>query len=376
MSTRCDVLIIGGGVVGLSVALRVRQAGVSVTLLERGVCGREASWAGGGIIAPANPQRRGPMSMIQRASVEKYPAFCEEVRELSGIDPEFIRCGAIEFLTTEQFVQMAHSDVRAMRDMCAHDGSPAVEVLTGEQARALEPSVTGDALAYLHNRITSQVRNPRILDALRTACLRLGVVVRENTCVTGLCTREGRVDGARTNERTYASDHTILCAGAWLSQFVPAEIAELMPVHPVRGQIVLLQRAEPLFTHMIKRRRAYLIPRRDGRILVGVTLEPDSGFDARNTVEGIRTLLDDALTMVPGLADATVAGTWSGFRPGTPDTRAHIGRVPGFSGLIAATGHYRLGITLAPITADIVRDLIVSGETRFDLSHCAPGRPF
>ncbi len=376
MSEHCDVLVIGGGIIGLSVALRVRQSGVSVTLLERGDCGREASWAGAGVIAPAKPQRHGPMSMIQRASVERYAGFCEEIREVSGIDPEYDRCGAIEFLTTEQFVRMARSDVRVMSDVTTEEGSPVVEVLSSEQVRALEPGVTGEAVGYLRNRVTAQVRNPRILQGLRVACERLGVRVRENEAVGELIAGTNRVDGARTQAGAYSADRTVLCAGAWSSEFAPQAIAELVPVHPVRGQMVLVERDRPLLTHVIKRRKHYLIPRRDGRILVGVTLEPDSGFEAGNTAKGINSMLDGAMAMVPSLSDSRVAGMWSGFRPGTPDTRPHIGFVPGWEGLIAATGHYRLGVTLAPVTADIVRDLIVDGSTPFDLAHCAPGRAF
>ncbi|MEE9295062.1 MAG: glycine oxidase ThiO [Phycisphaerae bacterium] len=404
MTERSDALIIGGGIIGLSVAFRLCQADLSVTILERGGCGCAASWAAAGIIAPGNPHRSDHLYAIHCESIDRYPSFCGELQDISGIDPQYTRCGALRFLTTEQFVQMGESDIRVTAERTTDDGLPVLELLTTDQCRKLEPSVTGEALAIMQCRTTAQVRNPRLLRALRTACTKLGVTIRENTPVASLTVEKRRVTGARTHSEYFTADRTVLCAGAWSSQFVAPDLADLIPVHPVKGQIILLDTVAnlpeprdssrappevpsddvnthvpakgPPFSRVIHKRHTYLVPRNDGKVLLGATIEPDAGFDKRNTAQAVNSLMTDAIIMVPCIAQASVAAMWSGFRPGTPDGRPHIGPVPGHQGLIAATGHYRSGLALAPITADIVRDLIVHGKTSFELDRCAPGRKF
>jgi glycine oxidase len=150
-----------------------------------------------------------------------------------------------------------------------------------------------------------------------------------------------------------------------------------MPTHPVRGQVVLLDASDVAaarFTSIVLRKDCYLVPRSDGLVLVGATVEQDSGFDRRTTAVGVNRLMQHALTLVPSLADAGVAALWAGLRPGTPDRRPYIGPVPGLDGLLAATGHYRTGLALAPITAEVVADFVLRGETERDLSLCRPGR--
>lgn len=376
MNASSDVIVLGGGIIGLSCALRLRQAGLTVVVLESGVCGREASWAAAGIIAPGNPHRTDHLYAMHCASIQRYPDFCAEVRALSGVDPQYERCGAVELLTTEQFVQMAASDVRVTADRTTDDGLPILELLTPEQGRALEPAVTGDALGVLHCRVTAQIRNPRMMAALCGACDKVGVEIREHQAVTSLVMEGERVTGVRTADAVRSADRVILCAGAWSSRCGPPGLGERIPVHPVRGQIVLLFAPDRPFQHVVQRRHTYLVPRNDGYVLLGATVEPDAGFDKRCTANGIHGLIADALTLAPSLAEASVAATWAGFRPGTPDARPFIGPVPDHDGLIAATGHYRSGLALAPVTADVVRDLVVDGTNEFDLARCAPGRHF
>lgn len=358
----------------MSVAFRLRQAGVSVTVLERGVCGRESSWSGAGIVSLPNPHRSDPLATIHRASVDRYAAYCAELADLSGVDPEYEVCGELKFLTTDQSVQMAKSDIRVAGDSRTAAGEPVLELLTTGECAEIEPNVTGDALAVLRCRRTAQARNPRLMRALLESCRRLGVTVREHTGVTSLELDGDRVIGVRGEDETFHAKHVVLCAGAWSARVGPARLADLLPVFPVRGQIILLRLDSRPFKHIVDKRRSYLVPRRDGHVLIGVTDEPEAGFDKRNTAKGINHIISEAVSMAPCLADAAVVGMWSGLRPGTPDKRPYIGPVPGFEGLIAATGHYRSGLTLAPVTADIVKELITDGQCTFDLSYCAPGR--
>ncbi len=389
-----DALVIGGGVIGLAAALRLRQRGLSVTLLERSECGREASWAGAGMLIPPNPNRRGPMQQLVRRSLELYRAFCEELTELSGIDAEYESCGAMEILTSDQRYRMALSEQRAAaqppstRDSVDASGErvvrpPEFEVLDIDAARVLEPglapAVAGtdqvklSIVGVLHVRDAAQVRNPRLLTALQAACRQTGVHVRERASVSELMVDGARVVGAKIGDEALRAERTVVCAGAW-SSGVCGELGPSLPVYPVRGQIVLLRMPKRPLRHLIIERSTYLVPRRDGHVLIGSTEEHDSGFEKRNTPSAIQRMLQTAAAMAPCLADASVVGMWSGLRPGTPDRRPYLGLVPGVAGLIAATGHFRMGLTLAPVTAEIVADLVTAGTTAYDLSLCRPGR--
>ncbi|HEY3243779.1 MAG TPA: glycine oxidase ThiO [Phycisphaerae bacterium] len=374
-----DVLVIGGGVIGLSIAYRLRQRGLRVMLLERRRCGREASWAGAGMLIPPNPHRRGPMQLLLRRSLELYPRFCEELAAATGVDPEYEVCGALEILTTEQRYRMALSDQRAVAGRgAAPDSKPLsdlqIEVLEPARAAAVEPALGATApYGVLYVRSAAQVRNSRLLPALLIACQRAGVDIREGVTVSGLVRHGERVVGTRTGSTEFHSAAVVLAAGAWSAQVAP-EVAELMPVYPVRGQIVLLWMLQRPFRPIIEERPFYLVPRRDGHVLLGTTEEHDSGFEKRNTPQAVSRLISAALRMVPMLSEASVSAMWSGLRPGTPDRRPYIGPVPGVEGLIAATGHFRSGLMLAPITAEVVADLLTTGKLAYDLSPCRPGR--
>ncbi len=371
-----DILIIGGGIVGLTTALSLRQAGLGVTLLERGRCGREASWAGAGIIAPPDPTREDPLFHIHTASIERYPALCAELQELSGVDTEYAPCGAVDLLTTEQARLTAERNVEAAADQRTPEGEPILEMVSAERALSLEPRLAGDAPAYQLCRRTAVARNPRLLEALRLSCEKVGVVIREGTAVVAFLMAGDRLTGVRTTDGDHHAKHTVLCAGAWSSQWAPPALAEMMPVHPVKGQIVLVKTDEAPISRVINMEGAYVVPRRDGRVLIGSTVEPEAGFDKRNTPKGVNTLITHALRMVPCLADAPIETMWAGLRPNSPDGQPFLGPVPGFDGLLAATAHFRSGLTTAPMTAEIIRDLVLTGDCAFDISWCKPGRSF
>lgn len=378
MGATSEVIIIGGGVIGLSVADRLARDGVGVTLLERGVCGREASWASAGVLKPSNPNKRGPMQQLQRASLEMFPDYAADLRERTGIDPEYVRCGSMELVFDDQRYRMALSEQRAgARDgLLMPDGQPEWQVATPEEARRIEPCVSGDCLGVLLGRFSAQVRSPRLLRALIAVCRAGGVCLRENIRVNELVFEGDRVTGVATPDGPVTGDCIILCAGAWSSE-IDARVGPQVPTYPVRGQVVLLDAADAAaarFRHIVDRKDCYLVPRSDGLVVVGATVEPEAGFDRRTTPAGVNRLMQDALTLVPGLGGAGVLALWAGLRPGTPDRRPYIGSVPGLEGLIAATGHYRTGLALAPITAQIVADFVARGTCDRDLSRCRPGR--
>lgn len=372
-SSKPEVIVIGGGVIGLSCAYYLAKERVRVLLLESGRCGAEASWASAGILAPGNFHRADPLVKILRHSLNVYGAFCRELREASGIDPEYDRLGAIEVLFDDQKRRMALSDERKMDGVLTEDGEKVVEVLSVDELADFEPSVTGECLGARLSRWHGAVRNPRLLKALVACCEKLGVDIRTDCPARGLTRDTDRVTGVDTEKGRLRADFVVLCAGAW-SASVDEKLNDLTPTCPVRGQALLLRMDAVPFKHIVEGGKGYLNPRRDGHVVVGSTVEPEAGFENRNTADGVHRLLTQAVRLVPAVKDAELVRTWSGLRPGSEDNRPYLGPVPGHRGLIAATGHYRSGLALAPVTAEIVCDLVFGREIAFDLSRCQPGR--
>ncbi len=363
---------------GLAIADRLARGGLRVTLLERNRCGRGASWAAAGLLKPSSPNRTGPMQDLHRSSLAAYKAFCADLLERTGIDPQFARHGSIEVLFEDQRFRMAASEERAGLDQPMPDGSVTWEMLTVEEARSVEPSLGQEGMGAIFCRSAAQVRTPRLLQALAHGCRNAGVQIIEGAAVEALLVEGERLGGVQTRAGRYEAPAVILAAGAWSNQ-VDDRLAQLMPAKPVRGQSLLLDGsglATPNWGLVIECRGCYVLPRADGLVVVGATVEPGVGFDERTTEEGIGGLIAKAVSMVPALADAPLVKSWAGLRSCAPDARPYIGPVSGIDGLIAATTHYRTGITMAPITASAVADLIINGQTKEDISWCKPGRSF
>jgi len=374
LSKRHNCVIIGGGVIGLTIAWRLAKEGRRITLVERSVCGAEASWAGAGILSALDPRRGDSLAQLRDRSLALYPALCAALHAESGIDPEYERCGELELVLSKDAVPAAKSLHRAADCSGDREGPPNFEYLDAQEVARVEPRVSKAIQGAVYCRATAQVRNPRLLQALRASCIKAGVDIREATVARGLATaHNGRVDGVVTDGATIAADRVVLCAGAWSSALDP-RLATLMPVHPVRGQMVLLQFDERPFAPVISQGKIYIVPRRDGHVLIGSTEEPEAGFQCRNTAKGIAHLLESAMTLVPSLDGARVMRMWAGLRPGTPDDKPYLGAVPGMDGLIAATGHYRTGLTIAPATAEAIVALLETRSYDIDLTSCRPGR--
>jgi len=369
----CDIVIIGGGVIGLSVARRLAREGLNVTLLERGRCGSEASWAGAGVLSPCNPHRTDVAAQFQDQSLRLYPRFCRELLDETGIDPEYEACGELELVFDEQGLGIARSDFEAGKNHPLSDGSPAYQLLSREEALRIAPAVSPEIIAALQVRTSAQVRNPRLLQALTESCRRFDVDIREESAVGHLLFDGATLIGVRAGGETISAGLFILCAGAWSSR-IDERLQTLLPIHPVRGQMILMKLDRPPFRPILARGKTYLVPRGDGHVLLGATEEHDSGFEKRNTPQGIAHLTQGGLRLCPLLANAPIIATWAGFRPGTPDDKPYLGPIPGMDRLIAAAGHFRTGLTMAPATAEYVAALICGRGFDLDLSCCRPGR--
>lgn len=369
------MLIIGGGVIGLSIADRLAREGLSVVVLERNLCGQESSWAGVGVISPCSWHRRDDLARLHMDSIFRYHEFAADLHERGGLDPEFVRCGSLKLIRDDNRMKMAVNEVKAVGGRKTPEGRPIVTTLTPVQTVALEPSLAVEIMGAQHCRMTAQVRNPRLLAALVECCRRGGVEIREGVGVKSLLKDGERVIGVGTELGEVRGGTTILCAGAWSAELDPL-LARAVPVYPVRGQIMLLHMDAPPFQRIIEEDKFHMVVRADGHILIGTTEEHDSGFSKRTTAKAISALSQKAIEFVPALAGATLMRTWAGLRPGTPDRRAIVGFVPGLTNFISATGHFRTGLATAPVMADIVADLLGKGTCEYDLAKCAPGRNF
>jgi glycine oxidase len=348
-----DVVVVGGGVVGLSVAYAAAQAGLRVAVVERGALGQESSWAGAGILSAAAPtdRARSPFAKLLGLSAELHAQWAATLRQETGIDTGYVRCGGFE-------LGFDADDAHALRSAAGHHRKEGVAWvdMTPEQVRGLEPALAGDFTTAYQVPEMAQVRNPRHLKALTAACARLGVTFHIGSAVIGFLVTGDRVAGARTGEATFHAATTVVTTGAW-SRGVLSPLGIELPVKPIRGQIALLACDVPQLRHIVMMGKQYLVPRPDGRVLVGST-EEDVGFDKRATPSGIRGLLDMALRVCPALGAAHLERTWGGLRPCSADSRPFIGPVPGYGGILVAAGHFRSGLQLSTGTGHVVTQCI------------------
>lgn len=369
-STHKDVIVVGGGVIGLAIAYRLATRGATVLLVERGAIGREASWAGAGILEFGSLTRSDSLALLRRASVRRYEPWINELRRRTNTDPQYMRCGGLDIILDDNQAASANREAGE----ATRAGHKEVRLLSATELQRLEPKLARDIRGALLREDTAQVRNPRLLSTLIAACAALGVELRENCPIVDLHVQHERIAGVQSVEERYYADNVVVAAGAWSAQ-IPT-MRELLRLTPVRGQIVLLESVEPPTRRVVMCGKRYLVPRSDGLILVGSTEEPNAGFDTRPTVAGARRLLDFVARVAPSLSSAPIARIWSGLRPAAPDGRPYIGPVASIGGLYVATGHFRSGLTLAPITADVITELIKGDTVECDLTAFVPGRPF
>ena len=353
-----DVVIVGGGVIGLSIARALALRGVSdVILIERGQPGAEASWAAGGILAPqVESDRADDFFSLAAAGRDLYPAFAESLKEETGIDVELDRAGTLCLGFTE-------TDAAALRSRYDWQSSEGlrVEWLTGDEARRIEPCISQQVRWALLLPNDCQVENRRLIEALVKANERLGVRLITDCHVSELLIENEKVRGVETSGGFVVARVVVLAAGAWTSQINSSDPA-LPQLEPVRGQMLCYETRPRIARHVIYSSRGYLVPRRDGRLLAGSTTEW-AGFDKRVTDEGVRAIKSMAIEIAPALAQLTPVDSWAGFRPRATDDLPVLGPCEEIAGLFYATGHYRNGILLAPITAQLIAAAIVDGAT-------------
>jgi glycine oxidase len=373
MSKHPDVAVIGGGIIGLSTAYFLAKAGFTVDVLDRSDLGREASWAGAGIIPPGNPERAGsPADQLRAIGSARFPVFSAELRELTGVDNGYRACGGIEFL---------HPADEYVLPVWQAEGI-VFERLTPDELSRLEPGVGAVPGEPYFLPSCAQVRNPWHLRALIAACQRAGVQLHPHQPVRQFECESGRVSGLNVGEGSLMrAGSYLLTAGAWSGPLLE-QLGQVPVVQPVRGQIVLLYSGAPSLSRILMLGKEYLVPRGDGRVLVGSTEEPEAGFVKVNTEEAVTKLRRLAAHLVPTLADARVETCWAGLRPGSPDGLPYLGNVPGWENVFVAAGHFRAGVQLSIGTAQVITELFQGRPTtvpldafRLDRTPCTPTQP-
>jgi len=361
-----DVVVVGGGIIGCAIAREAARAGLRVHLLEKGAIGGEASGAAAGLLCPqAEADPDDPLFGIGLASRDLYPEFVRQVAEESGIDPALSERGTLLLARPGPEADGLDRTAASQRAL-----GLAAERLSGEPLRRMEPGVHPDWSEGLYLPRDWSIDNAVLMRALEVSAARGGARIQSGVRVDRFLVEGGRVAGVMAGGERVRAGAVVVAAGAWTSDIGGPGIPPL-PSSPVRGQIVCFGPAPApagaLYTHGF-----YLVPRRDGRVLAGSTMER-AGFDKSVTGSGLASLSASALALVPALGGAPLHSVWAGLRPATPDERPAIGRAQA-PGLLYACGHLRSGILLAPLTARVIGRLLREEDPGMDLSPFDPRR--
>ena len=364
------VAVIGGGIIGCLTALYLHRQGARPFILERGQTGQESSWAGAGILCPIHPWLY-PDSFTRLVdySLALYPALANQLQADTGLSIQWSQCGLMIPIFADDRLQHKEKALAWSKRFGWQ-----VECLDNRAARSAEPALAADVSEALLWPQVGQVRNPRLLQAVRKALDQSGVQIHEQAEVTGLLEdANGHVSGVRlATGKQFEADAVLLAAGSWSGELA-AQVDLDLSIEPVKGQIVLLRDKPGKMHSIIKHDDAYFVPRSDGRILVGASMER-VGFQRGNTDEVVSSLLAAMRRIAPGLKDAEVEQQWMGFRPGTADGLPYLGPVQKRPGLWVASGHYRNGVALAPGTAEIMSRWILGKDPELDMSDFRIGR--
>ena len=353
-----EIVIVGGGVIGLTIARALALHGVrDVCLVERGNLGTEASWAAAGMLLPqVEADAQDEFFNLACQSRDLYPDFAAALREETGIDVELDTTGTLYLALTEH----DHEEIEKRYEWQTRAGL-SVEMLSIEETLALEPCISESTLGALRFPKDIQVENRRLLSALANSVKKLGIDIVTQTTVDSLMIEGNRVRGVQTSRGVISCPTAVIAAGTWSSFIKTSPQSPIPRIEPIRGQMVCLEAKPQLTRHVIYSPRGYIVPRQDGRLLAGSTSE-NAGFAKCVTAGGIATILRNALEISPAISDLPVVDTWAGLRPRASDGLPVMGPCGEIDGLFYATGHYRNGILLAPLTGELISKAIVSSQ--------------
>jgi glycine oxidase len=346
MQNGYDIVIVGGGVIGMMTARELSQHGANVCVIDQADTGKAASWAGGGILSPLYPwTQNDAITHLAHWSQRAYPQLSADLQADSGIDPEYLASGLLAL----------NVDVGEASAWASKWNIPLETVSPGDVQR-LEPYLAESEQAIRLPDV-AQIRNPRLLRSLRDSLDKRGVTVIENQAVNSIANDGTRVTGVVTNSGDISANHVVVACGAWTSKLL--EPIGCPTIYPARGQMILLRTPPDSFRNIVLVDHHYLIPRQDGRLLVGSTLE-NTGFDNSTTDDAKTELKTFARTLAPILSSCPVERHWAGLRPGNDRNTPYIGAHPEMEGLYVNSGHFRNGLVLAPASARLMADLVTN----------------
>ncbi len=358
-----DVLVVGGGVVGLSIAWYCLVNGLSVRLLDRDSPSRNTSWAGFGVLPGRILERaERPYGKLLAQSGVLHKSLAAVLLEETGIDNEYRPCGEIRVCTTPDFSEQFHRKIERYTK-----GGVICTPKSSRELKELEPYLASEIMDGYHLPQTAQIRNPRHLKALRKGILNRGGHLVFGEEVTGFQIEKGRLTSVTTEMGAWSAGNVVVSCGAWTGRLLENS-GLMLKVKPVKGQALILEPG-PIFSHIIASDGLLMVPRKDGKLVIGSTME-HNGFHMQANREGVDNLLQRAVAICPYLAKFQPTYTWAGLRPCTPDRVPYIGPVPHISGLWVATGHYKLGILLSAATGLVMSQLLAGEQTDI------PSKPF
>ena len=357
MSKMTDILIVGGGIIGMLTARELSLAGMKVTIVDQGKAGQESSWAGGGIISPLYPWKYSDaVSALAQWGQAFYPELIEEIRSVTELDAELIQNGLL-------MIGEEHESA----SIWAKKWQSNLQHIDSKDIYELEPELSPELVKHkkaIWMPDVRQVRNPRLVKATKKYLLKQGVKFSEQTEVTGFIKNDHKIAGVTTSMGDIEADKVLIAGGAWTANLLKNKAIK---VKPVKGQMILFKTEPDKIKRITLSQDRYVIPRKDGRILVGSTLE-HTGFDKTTTQTAREELMQEAFRIAPCLKDAKVEHHWAGLRPGSTDGIPYICSVPEVEGLYLNAGHYRNGVVLAPASARLASDIILERQPILDIS--------
>jgi len=349
-----DCIIIGGGIIGMLTARNLQIAGYKVRIIEKGETGRESSWAGGGIISPLYPWRyKDSITELATWGQAHYQSLSEQLKQDTDIDPEYTSNGLL----------IISPDEEAEAVNWAKQFSSRLSIISPNQVSQIEPAMQTQEYSGIWMEAIAQVRNPRLVKALRTDIDHRGIEVISRTEVTSFKLQNQKITGVSTKKGDFEADQFAVCSGAWTGELLKPLGIEI-PITPVQGQMILFKAGEKDITRIVLEEDRYIIPRRDGRVLFGSTVE-HVDFNKQVTAQAKQELHDIAIERFPILKNMEIEHHWAGLRPGSPDGVPMISQHPEYENLFINAGHFRNGVVLAPASCQLITEIMLDQPTSF-----------
>lgn len=359
MTQTADVVVIGGGVIGLAIAWNLTEQQLHPLVVEKNQPGQEASSAAAGILAVSSGRsRQGPVYQLKRASQALYPALVQEIEQRTGIDVEYHTAGVLDLIRTQEDEQKYREIYQLRREQ----GSAAAW-LSADEVRRLEPHLTTELRGAVHFPDDHHLNNGKLAQAWAKAVVQRGATIRTDATVTEARIANGKVTAVRIGDEWISTNTVVIAAGSW-SQQVGEIFGLTIPVQPAKGQMMSVR--STLVRHVISWDDHYLVPRKNGEVVIGSTVE-FVGYDKEVSLATLRALIDRSVALVPELHSAPLHRFWAGLRPYSPSRRPILCRAPGLENVILATGHHRNGIVMAPMTGKLIAELITTGQPSMSL---------